>query len=212
MPSEKSRRMEPCTPAWWPACALGWPPVTSDVALAAANGLDCCVSDPKGRVRPLPAGVRGNVGAGLGGALAWPLSPPGRARSPGSTPEAGGSTAALHCAQGITGLFSPVGSSPRMLASRPCSGRLVLVCVCACASSEPRSTGCEGSWQLLAALAPWGMRMESSSSHDQVQLPNKPGSRPWCVRKLSSASAASFPPLGSRGGGENEAPRGFAQP
>lgn len=74
VPSEKSGRMEPSTPAWWRALAPLRPPVTSDVALGAADGLDRCVSAPKGRAWPPAAGVRGNVGAGLGGALAWPPS------------------------------------------------------------------------------------------------------------------------------------------
>lgn len=50
---------------------------------------------------------------------------------------------------------------------------MVLVCVC---FPDPESTGCEGSWQPLADLAPWGMSMESSSSNDQVRLPSKPDS------------------------------------
>lgn len=125
VPSEKSHRTEHSTPAWWLALlALLWLPVTSDAALVAANGLDRRVSAPKGRGWPLPAGITGNARAGLGGVLAWPLSPPGRACSPGGQPEAGGSMSSSQCTQGTAGVFSPVGSSPRMLASCLHSGRV----------------------------------------------------------------------------------------
>lgn len=144
VPSEKSHRTEPSTPAWWPALALLRSSVTSDAALVAANGLDRRVGAPKGRGRRLPA-VTGNARAGLGGVLAWPLSPPGKTCSPDGQPEVGGSMSSLQCAQGTAGVFSPVGSSLQMLASCLHSGKLPPVC--ACASSEPRSKGCEGSWQ-----------------------------------------------------------------
>lgn len=57
---------------------------------------------------------------------------------------------------------------------------MVLVCLC---FPDPESTGCEGSWQPLADLAPWGMSVESSSSDDQVLLPSKPGSSLRRARK-----------------------------
>lgn len=106
------------------------PPVRSDVALAAADGLDCRASAPKGRAWLLPAGVGEHVGAGLGHALVWPPSPRGRACPPGPTPGAGGVRPALQCGQGTAAFLSSVGCSPLMLASSPRSGGTVLACAC----------------------------------------------------------------------------------
>lgn len=113
-----------------------------------------CVSSPQGRAWPLRL-VSESVSGKLPSCLGVDLIIPRGARSPEPRPPRGRQfqpRPSVHLGRSLIGfLFSLL---PSDAGFRPGPWEDGAVCVCVCVSPDPKSTGCEASWQQQADLAP----------------------------------------------------------